>query len=68
MPHIREVKWEGQVDRDRLSVATRNSLGAISTLFKVPDEAATEIHALLAGKESFRADIDLPENTATESL
>lgn len=46
-PHQRTVKWRGRVARDGLSVATRNSLGAISTLFTLPSEAATEIEAAL---------------------
>lgn len=48
---FRDVKWEPQkVARDNLSAATRNSLGAISTLFRIPDSAAAEIEAQLAGK------------------
>ncbi len=47
-PHLRTVEWRGRVDRDRLSVATRNSLGAISTLFLIPVEAASEIERLLS--------------------
>jgi restriction system protein len=46
-PNTRSVKWEGTVARDTLSVSTRNSLGAISTLFLVPTEAAEEIERLL---------------------
>src|SRR5689334_20265465 len=41
--NVRDVKWEGTVSRDRVSVSTRNSLGAISTLFLVPAEAAEDI-------------------------
>ena len=48
-PQIRKVKWEGVVERDGISVSTRNSLGAISTLFQLPPEAADEIGQLLAG-------------------
>jgi restriction system protein len=49
-PNIRRVKWRGRVNRDNLSVATRNSLGAISTLFLVTPDAATEIERqLVAG-------------------
>lgn len=50
-PNCRRVIWEGEVSRDLLSVSTKNSLGAISTLFLLPDEAAIEIEALLAGKQ-----------------
>ncbi|HOM21503.1 MAG: restriction endonuclease [Proteobacteria bacterium] len=47
-PNLRRVRWLGQVGRDALSVAARNSLGAISTLFLVPAAVAAEIRALLA--------------------
>lgn len=49
-PNIRRVQWQGEVLRDDLSVETRNSLGAISTLFQVPPDAAAEIRQLLAGE------------------
>jgi restriction system protein len=34
-PHIRRVLWKYQVPRDLLRVDTRNTLGAIATLFKM---------------------------------
>lgn len=49
-PNCRRVAWRGRVLRDQLSVGTRNSLGAISTLFVIPAESAAEIERLLAGK------------------
>lgn len=42
-PNVRRVTWEGVVHRDELSVAARNSLGSIATLFLVPPEAAKEV-------------------------
>ncbi len=50
--HIRKVKWIGKIDRDLLSITTKNSLGAISTLFLIPEEAKKEILALLEGKST----------------
>jgi restriction system protein len=50
-PNIRKVKWRGRIDRDRLTVATRNSLGAISTIFLLPPDAAQEVEALLANPQ-----------------
>jgi restriction system protein len=35
-PQVRSVQWDGSVKRDDLSVATRNSLGSIATLFQLP--------------------------------
>ena len=48
--HIRKVKWLGKIERDGLSTKTKNSLGAISTIFKVPEESREEILDLLEGK------------------
>jgi len=48
--HIRRVKWLGEVPRDKLSASTKNTLGAISTLFEVGEDAEKEIVNLLKGK------------------
>lgn len=45
MPHARKVEWTHEVVRDLLSTGTRNSLGAIQTLFKLPSEAAKDLQA-----------------------
>jgi restriction system protein len=50
--NTRSVHWEGEVDRDKLSVSTKNSLGSTLTLFRVPDSAAEEIERLLEGQSS----------------
>lgn len=50
LPTTRSVQWLGVVERDALSLSTRNSLGAIMTLFKVPEAAAVEIERVLEGK------------------
>lgn len=42
-PYVRKVTWGQEVERDVLSVTTKNSLGAISTLFLVPAPAAKEV-------------------------
>lgn len=44
-PHIRRVKWTHLVPRDRLTVTTRNTLGATLTLFKLGGEVAKDLHA-----------------------
>ena len=41
----RAVHWSGQIARDSLKQSTRNSLGAISTLFTVRDDAAADVLA-----------------------
>lgn len=45
-PYVRTVAWEGQIPRDAISVSTRNSLGAIQTLFRLNTEASEELAAL----------------------
>ena len=55
-PNIRRVRWQGTVTRDALSVAARNSLGAISTLFLIPPPVAEEIVRLLTS-ESVAAEL-----------
>lgn len=50
LPRIRAVRWFAEVPRDKLTVSTRNSLGAISTLFQLPPDAAEEILSVAEGK------------------
>jgi restriction system protein len=52
LPTMRSVKWREKVGRDRLSAAARGRLGAILTLFKVPDVAADEIRSLAQGNQA----------------
>ena len=60
--HIREVKWLGKVNRDVLSVATKNTVGAIMTLFLLNDTAASEFTNLLSGK----APLKIQDESETE--
>ncbi|WP_026289370.1 restriction endonuclease [Thioalkalivibrio sp. ALMg11] len=48
--NVRPVKWEAELDRDRLSLSARNSLGSTLTLFRVPDAVRDELEALVAGQ------------------
>lgn len=59
-PNIHKVQWRGSVSRDNLSVAARNSLGAIATLFQVSPEVANEIERQLSGPAPARKSIPLP--------
>lgn len=43
-PRIRKVKWTHRVPRDSLSTSTKNTLGAIQTLFQINAEATNEIY------------------------
>lgn len=49
-PNYRKVEWIGDIDRDKLSISTKNTLGAISTLFEIRNSAKQEILSLLTGK------------------
>src|ERR1044072_6759220 len=51
-PHIRKVEWEGRVNRDSLSVSSRNSLGSTLTLFSVNEDVWSDISGVLAGKST----------------
>lgn len=55
--HIRKVKWLGKVNRDLLSVETKNTVGSIMTLFLLSDSAKEEFGRLLSGKRP----VPLPE-------
>lgn len=48
---VREVSWKGEVKRDDLSTPTKNTLGAISTLFEINQNAAKEIIGALKGEK-----------------
>lgn len=45
----RKVKWLGTVNRDDLSTPTKNTLGAISTIFEINPDASREIFEALEG-------------------
>lgn len=64
--HVRRVKWIGEVSRDKLSTSTRNTLGAISTIFQINDIAAREIVGILEGREKGAEEIS--EEAEEESL
>jgi restriction system protein len=50
-PNVLPVSWKGEVSRDLLSATTKNSLGAISTIFLVPQEAAADIARALTSQK-----------------
>lgn len=53
MPHVRRVRWSHEVSRDDLSTSTRNTLGAIQTIFKLSTDASRDLsgHARPLGVE-----------------
>jgi restriction system protein len=64
LPQVRKVVWKGKVDRDLLSVPTRNTLGAIQTLFTLNLEAWDEISKVLKGAAPTES--ESPEQTEEE--
>jgi restriction system protein len=61
--HVRKVKWTSQVPRDSLGVETRNTLGAIQTLFKLNPEAWRDIESHQAALGTKTG----PSNSAVEA-
>lgn len=53
---FRPVRWQGEVGRDLLSVESRNSLGSISTLFRIPIEVADELKKALTSGQPVKAE------------
>lgn len=49
--HYRTVEWSADIDRDDLSVPTKNVLGAISTLFLISEKPAFELLQLSKGEK-----------------
>lgn len=61
-PNVLPVKWSGEVGRDLLSASTKNSLGAISTIFLVPSDAAADLARALKSQRP----AEIPEVVAAE--
>ena len=53
---VRNVKWLGDIPRDKLKVETKNTLGAISTLFNINKDAKKDILNVYEGKETSNGD------------
>ena len=68
--NLRNVAWDGEVSRDLLSVATKNSLGAISTLFLLPERAAADLERALAKPQTVSEpealDMTVPQDSAAD--
>ena len=58
----RDVKWLGEVSRDKLKVSTKNTLGAISTLFNINNEAKKDILNVFNNKVPAPEEDDDSEN------
>jgi restriction system protein len=71
-PNIRPIRWIGEVKRDSLSVGARNSLGSTLTLFRIPEDIATEILSLVSANtqptSSASKSDDISETEQVEDL
>ena len=56
--YVRDVQWTHRVLRDSISLTTRNSLGAIMTLFRLKDGASEELRRLAVPIEDSVARLD----------
>ncbi|SFC92018.1 restriction system protein [Thiohalospira halophila DSM 15071] len=59
--HVRAVDWQDELDRDRLSLDARNTLGSVLTLFRLSEPVRAEIEALLSGESTSPAAPDEAE-------
>ncbi|MBN7797811.1 restriction endonuclease [Parahaliea mediterranea] len=62
LAHSREVKWHGKAARDKLTSASKNSLGAIMTLFSLSDDVINDLERVSRGESTPEA---LEENEST---
>ncbi len=60
----RAVTWLGTVPRDKLSAATKNSLGSISTIFRASETASEEILSILKAPAPVAEDSTASTTTA----
>lgn len=63
-PHARKVSWTHQVPRDLLSIDTRNTLGAIQTLFKLNPEAWDDLLKHQQPLGSIAETLTIPDESA----
>lgn len=60
LPTQRDVQWLDTISRDELSAATRNTLGAIMTLFLLSPEAAAELRGNVGAVPRAEHVLDIP--------
>lgn len=48
--HLRKVEWQNQINRDDLTVKTKNSLGSIASIFEIQNPAKQEILNAISGE------------------
>ena len=66
--HTRKVKWIGEVARDALSPAARNTLGSLQTVFEPQEYVYNEIDAALRGEKTSAAGSTPPKKGTTAAI
>lgn len=66
--HRRSTAWRGEVSRDDLMVSTKNSLGAISTFFLLPEEAREDVERALQGIPVSESQVEIEIVAGEEDL
>lgn len=66
LPTYRKVKWLGNVDKSKVSMQTKNSLGAILTLFEIYDDSKKELLDLLGGSKPITEAINTEQHEIDE--
>ncbi len=67
-PNLRSVTWQGEVSRDLLSVRSRNSLGAISTLFQLSPDVVEDLLRALQSHQPAKIDTVAAAEIAEEDV
>ena len=49
-PHVRDVKWLGEVEMDKISASTMNALMFPAAIYKLSEDATEELVLLLASR------------------
>ncbi|MGV1754046.1 restriction endonuclease [Agrobacterium sp. CG674] len=63
---FRPVRWQGEVSRDLLTLESRNSLGSISTLFRISNDVTLELRKAMTSGQSAKAETVAASTDATE--
>ena len=69
--HTRPVEWLGEINRDDLTTSSKNSLGAISTLFLVPSEVeknVLNVHQGIVPDEPEKIDSEFEDQALLEDI
>ncbi|MFC1459288.1 restriction endonuclease [Microvirga arabica] len=67
-PNVRPVHWRGEVSRDLLAVTSKNSLGAISTLFLVPDDVLKDVERARTSHQPANTESEEQAEAAEEDI